>query len=154
MPRFAILRDELVIAMVEGIRPPTLAADMVALKVPGTSPVDVGWGHGPDGFYRIGPAPEPVPEVWAWYIDIGPFFDRFGDSAMPLLMSTNATVQALVMNIQARKWIDLQRLDVGQSIDALIALGVPGVTNELKTAVLTTPVADAENFALRKVYFS
>lgn len=154
MARFAILRDQLVIAMVEGIRPPAFAVDMVALKVPQSSPVDVGWGHGPDGFYRIGPAPEPEPLATQWLIDIGPFFDRFGAAKMALLTSANATVQALVKDLQVRKWIDLQRADVAAGIDALIALGVPGVNSDLKTTVLTTPVADAENFALRKVYFS
>ena len=89
-----------------------------------------------------------------WLIDIGPFFDRFQSAKMPLLMSTNTTVQALVKDLQVRKWIDLQRADVGQGIDALIALGVPGMTAELKTAILTTPVTSEENFALRKVYFS
>ena len=36
---------------------------------------------------------------------------------------------------------------------ALIALGVPGVTAALKTAVLTTPVTADENLALRKLFF-
>ena len=89
-----------------------------------------------------------------WLIDVGPFFDRFAAAKMPLLMSSNATVQALVKDLQVRKWIDLQRPDVAQGIDALIALGVPGMTAELKTAILTAPVTADENFALRKVYFS
>ena len=100
------------------------------------------------------PEPEPVPDPAEWLIDVGPFFDRFAAAKMPLLMSSNATVQALVKDLQVRKWIDLQRADVGQGIDALIALGVPGMTAELKTAILTTPVTADENFALRKVYFS
>ena len=89
-----------------------------------------------------------------WLIDIGPFFDRFGAAKMPLLMSTNTTVQALVKDLQVRKWIDLKRADVASGIDALIALGVPGMTAELKASILTTPVSAEENFALRKVYFS
>lgn len=31
---------------------------------------------------------------------------------------------------------------------------VPAVTPALRTAILTTPVAEHENLALRKVYFS
>ena len=100
------------------------------------------------------PEPEPVPDPAVWLIDVGPFFDRFGAAKMALLMSANSTVQALVKDLQVRKWIDLQRADVGAGIDALIALGVPGMTAELKTAILTTPVTAEENFALRKVYFS
>lgn len=95
-----------------------------------------------------------APKPTDWLIDVGPFFDRFSSAKMPLLMSTNATVQALVKDLQVRKWIDLQRADVGAGIDALIALGVPGMTAELKTAILTTPVTAEENFALRRVYFS
>ena len=97
---------------------------------------------------------EPLPEITQWFIDVGPFFDRFGAAKMALLVSANATVQALVKDLQVRKWIDLKRADVSQGIDALIALGVPGVTLALKTAILTTPVTAEENFALRRVYFS
>jgi len=88
-----------------------------------------------------------------WLIDVGPFFDRFATAKMPLLMSTNATVQALVKDLQVRKWIDLQRADVAAGIDALIALGVTNMTAALKTAILTAPVTAEENFALRKTYF-
>lgn len=95
-----------------------------------------------------------APKPTDWLIDVGPFFDRFGAAKMPLLMSSNATVQALVKDLQVRKWIDLQRADVASGIDALIALGVPGMTSELKTAILTTPPTAEENFALRRVYFS
>lgn len=102
----------------------------------------------------IDPPPVPTPEVYAWYIDVGPFFDRFGGAKMTILTSANVTVSALVRDLQVRKWIDLKRADVAQGIDALIALGVPGVTAELKTFVLTTPVTAEENFALRRVYFS
>ena len=108
-----------------------------------------------DGATFATPAPRATsPSPTDWLIDVGPFFDRFGAAKMPLLMSTNSTVQALVKDLQVRKWIDLQRADVGQGIDALIALGVPGVTAELKASILTTPVTAEENFALRKVYFS
>lgn len=99
-------------------------------------------------------AEDAAPGPTDWLIDIGPFFDRFGPAKMPLLMSSNATVQALVKDLQVRKWIDLQRADVGAGIDALIALGVPGVDADQKAAVLTTPVTAEENFALRRVYFS
>jgi hypothetical protein len=95
-----------------------------------------------------------APKPTDWLIDVGPFFDRFGEAKMPLLMSTHATVQALVKDLQVRKWIDLQRPDVGAGIDALIAIGVPGMTAGLKTSILTTPVTPEENFALRRVYFS
>lgn len=102
----------------------------------------------------IDPPAEPAPAVYDWYIDVGPFFDRFDTAKMSILTSSNATVGALVRDLQVRKWIDLKRADVAAGIDALISLAVPGVTPALKTAVLTTPVTAEENFALRRVYFS
>lgn len=89
-----------------------------------------------------------------WLIDVGPFFDRFGAAKMAVLTSANAVVRALITDITVRKWIDLQRADVAQGIDAIIAAGVAGVDESLKTAILTTPVTDEENLALRRVYFS
>ena len=110
--------------------------------------------HYPDDFTEVIETPLVVVDPCEWLIDIGPFFDRFGAAKMNILASANATVQALVRDLQIRKWVDLQRADVTAGIDALIALGVAGVDGALKTAVLTTPVAAAENEALRKVYFS
>lgn len=89
-----------------------------------------------------------------WLIDIGPFFDRFGAAKMAVLTSTSPIVQALITDITVRKWVDLQRADVGQGIDAIIAAGVAGVDATLKTAILTTPVAADENLALRRLFFS
>lgn len=89
-----------------------------------------------------------------WLIDIGPFFDRFGAAKMAVLTSTSPIVQALITDITVRKWVDLQRADVGQGIDAIIAAGVAGVDSTLKTAILTTPVAADENLALRRLFFS
>lgn len=88
-----------------------------------------------------------------WLIDVGTFFDRFGAAKLAVLSCPDATVQAILRDVQARKWIDLQRPDVAQSL-AYIATKVSGITSELMTSVLTTPVTDAENFALRKLYFS
>lgn len=103
------------------------------------------------------PAVMPVnaaPTDWTWYIDVGPFFDRFGAAKYAILASQDATVQALVKDLQVRKWIDLQRADVAQGIDLMIGKAVPGVTAALKTAILSTPVSADENLALRKQFFS
>ena len=86
-------------------------------------------------------------------IDIGPFFDRFGAAKMSILTSQNSTVKAIVQDIQVRKWVDLKRPDVAQGIDALIALGIQGVTGTLKASILNTPVTPEENLALRKMFF-
>ena len=100
------------------------------------------------------PQPEPTPApVWEWYIDVGPFFDRFGSAKLAVLISADAGVQAILKDIQVRKWVDLKLPEIAQSVD-YVASVVPAVTSELKEAILTTPVAEYENLALRKLYFS
>ncbi len=97
-------------------------------------------------------APTPVDPA-EWLIDIGPFMDRFGPAKLAVLASADATVRALVTDILARKWIDLQRADVAAGIDLLIAAGVSGVDAALKASILTTPVTRLEQLALRRLYF-
>lgn len=97
------------------------------------------------------PAP-PVADPTEWFIDLGPFYDRFGAAKMAVLTSTDAGVKAILMDTQIRKWIDLQRADVASSL-AYIASVVPALTPAIQTAILTTPVAYAENAALKKLYF-
>lgn len=99
-------------------------------------------------------ADDAVAPEYEWYIDIGPFFDRFGAAKMSVLTSANVVAKAVVTDVMVRKWIDLQNPTVALGIDALIAQGVPGVTSALKTSILTTPVAPIENSAVRKVYFN
>ena len=98
------------------------------------------------------PAPAPVDHA-AWFIDIGPFMDRFGASKLAVLTSTDATVQAIIKDMMARKWIDLKRADVGTSL-AYIGSVVPSVNGVLYLSILNTPVTAEENLALRKLYFS
>lgn len=98
------------------------------------------------------PAPAPV-NATEWLIDIGPFFDRFGAAKMAVLTSADAGVKAILADTQVRKWIDLQRADVAQSV-TYIGTVVAAVTPALQTAMLTTPVTPEENLALRKLYFS
>jgi hypothetical protein len=92
-------------------------------------------------------------DVCEWFIDIGPFFDRFGAQKIPVLACADVTVQAILRDVQVRKWVDLKRADVAQALD-YISTKVPGVDASLKTAILTTPVSVEENLALRKTYFS
>ena len=97
---------------------------------------------------------EPAPvNPTAWLIDIGTFFDRFGAAKMAVLTSPDAGVKAILADTQVRKWIDLQRPDVAQSV-AYIGTVVAAVTPALQTAIRTTPVTPEENLALRKQFFS
>lgn len=97
--------------------------------------------------------PAPAASPTAWLIDVGPFMDRFGAAKLAVLASSNATVRALVTDLLARKWVDLQRPDLAIGIDLIIAAGVPGVDAALKSAILTAPVQHAEQLALRRLYF-
>lgn len=99
-------------------------------------------------------APEPAPANPAeWLIDIGPFFDRLGAAKIAALTSADAGVKAILSDLQVRKWIDLRRADVATGLQ-YVGSKVPAVTPEMQASILETPVADVENLALRKLYFS
>ena len=96
---------------------------------------------------------EPSANPTEWLIDIGAFFDRFGAAKVAVLTSADAGVKAILADTQVRKWLDLKRADVVQSI-GYIGTVVAAVTPALQTAILTTPVSPEENLALRKQFFS
>ena len=92
------------------------------------------------------------PDPTEWLLDVGPFFDRFGTAKMAVLASQDATVRALVTDLQVRKWVDLKRPDMAQGIDLLISKSL--VPASAKAGILTAPVTPIENLALRKTYFA
>ena len=47
-----------------------------------------------------------VPEEW--FINVGPFFDRFGAYKLPILASADAYVQAVIKDSSVRMYIDLK----------------------------------------------
>ena len=105
------------------------------------------------GDYTLLPdSPLPV-DPTTYFIDVGPFMDRFTSVKLAVLTSTDATVKAIVQDMMARKWIDLQRADVASSL-AYIGSVVAALTPAIQTAILATPVSAEENLALRKLYFS
>ena len=108
--------------------------------------------HHAGDFTEVVDVTVPQADPCEWLIDIGPFFDRFGAAKMAVLTSADAGVKAIVQDTVIRKWIDLQRADVASGL-AYIGSVVAAVTPALQTAVLTTPVTDEENMALRKTYF-
>ena len=111
--------------------------------------------HYTEGNYRQVPdIPVQVPaQPWKWYIDIGPFFDRFGATKMAVLTSSDVGVQAIIKDTQVRKWLDLKLPEIASAV-AYIGTKVPGVTPELQQSILNTPVEEKDNLALRKLYFS
>ena len=131
-----------------------LAAGPMAPNWVETDTAGIGWAYS-NGVFAAPVIPETpvVVDPCEWLIDIGPFFDRFGAAKLAVLTSTDATVKAILQDIQVRKWIDLKRADVASSL-AYVGTKVPAVDATLQTAILTTPVAAADNLALRKLYFS
>lgn len=109
----------------------------------------------PNGNYRevIQETPVQPDAPYKWFIDLGPFFDRFGSVKMQVLTSSDAGVRALITDIQVRKWVDLKLPEVAQSL-AYLGSVIPAVTPALQSSILNTPVGDHENLALRKLYFS
>lgn len=94
-----------------------------------------------------------TPKVYEWYIDIGPFFDRFGQYKMSVLTSTDSVVQALLKDIQVRKWVNLKLPEVAQSLQYIGTI-IPAIDAQLQDYILNTPVSYEENMALRKLYFN
>ena len=110
--------------------------------------------HYPGAWRVVQEAPEPEPvNPTEWLIDIGPFFDRFGSAKMAVLTSGDPGVQAILKDVQIRKWIDLKLPEVAQSV-AYIGTKVAAVTPEVRASIMETPVAEYENLALRRLYFS
>lgn len=103
--------------------------------------------HYAAGAYRLAAQQATAtPDLRAWLVTVGAFFDRFGPAKIAVLSSGNAVVQALVRDASVREFIDLQRADVAQGLDAIIAAPVAGVDATLKAAILTTPTTAAERY--------
>lgn len=71
---------------------------------------------------------------------------------MAVLTSADAGVKAIVQDLNIRKWVDLQRADVASGL-AYVGSKVPSVDAALQADILTAPVTDDENRALRRLYF-
>ena len=147
---YAQFNNANVVVAISSLHSTVDAPNMIAIASPSAAKLgDVYSG----GIFTTPAPPTPPADPCQWLIDIGPFFDRFGATKMAVLTSTDAGVKAILQDIQVRKWIDLQRADVISSL-AYVGSVVPSVTGPLQTSILTTPVAPAENLALRRLYFS
>jgi hypothetical protein len=70
-----------------------------------------------------------------WWLDIGTFFDRFGSKKLAILSSTDVLVQAIIMDVSVRKYVDLKRADVAQ---ALTLIANKGLLTIQEAAIITT----------------
>lgn len=97
--------------------------------------------------------PAAKDEDTSFYIDVGPFWDRFGAAQLCVLKGTDPDMQAFVQSCMIRKWIYTKHPFIGQGIDRAIALGIPGVDAALKAAIQNTAARWSEQHALIKTYF-
>ena len=93
-------------------------------------------------------APEqpPVSDPALWRIDVGSFFDRFGEAKLAILSSENTIVKAMITDASVRKYISLvERKDELAQMLALLQSLVPGISLDA-AAILETEPTDAERW--------
>lgn len=71
--------------------------------------------------------PEEVIVPAEWYMNVGPFYDRFGMYKIPILASSDPTVQAIIKDASVRKYIDIKgrRTELTQAIQLIQSKGYP-----------------------------
>lgn len=106
-----------------------------------------------DFIFQDGPGSFQQPQFdTSKLIDKGAFFDRFGASKMPVLLSQDPTIKAVLADISNRNWIDLSLPEVSTMVQ-YIGTVVPEVTQEIQEVILNQQVGELENLALRKLFF-
>lgn len=114
----------------------------------------IGWAW--DGQQLHAPllAPPAPPDPRLWWIDVGPFYDRFGPDALAIAASDHGACKAVQTLTGVRKYVDLKDPRIGQMIDMLIAMNQPDaqtfapgsgpMTPAKKAAILDTPTTEYE----------
>ena len=91
--------------------------------------------------------PEPTPvDPALWRIDVGSFFDRFGEAKLAILSSENPIVKAMITDASVRKYISLiERKDELAQMLGLLQTLVPGISLDA-AAILETEPTEAERW--------
>jgi hypothetical protein len=146
--RYAIIENEIVINVAEAEA--AFGENWVQSDTAG-----IGWAYS-GGVFTAPPAPPEPPEVqsaYAWYLDVGSYYDRFGTSKLAMLSSADPIIKAAVLDTNPRNYIDLQRPEVAGVLAYAAGIPVPGlgtiaapiITTELMNSILTTmPVASEQ----------
>ena len=81
-----------------------------------------------------------------WRIDVGSFFDRFGDAKLAILSSENPVVKAMITDASVRQYISLieRKDELTQMLGLLLTL-VSGISLDV-AAILETEPTDAERW--------
>lgn len=140
--RWALIAGGRVANVVEQDDQPQIGGQWVACGDAGP-----GWSY--SGGQFVAPAGPALPQ-WSdqnldaryWWIDVGPFFDRFGPKALAVTGSADTQVQGLVTLVMPRQYIDLKRADLPGMLELLVAKGL--ITSGDKGAILTTATTEYE----------
>lgn len=101
----------------------------------------------PGGYVEVPQEPQArAPDPRMLWIDVGPFYDRFGADALAIAASDHGACRAVQTLTGVRKYIDLADQRVASMINMLIATGQPAaqawapgsgpMTAEKKAAIL------------------
>lgn len=125
--------------------------DVVEYDTPLPQPehLTVDWRLEEISFATIAPdvESEPTPvDPALWRIDVGSFFDRFGDAKISILASENPIVKAMITDASVRKYISLiERKDELTQMLGLLQSLVPGISLDV-VAILETEPTEAEHW--------
>lgn len=107
-----------------------------------------------DGVWIATEPPTYVEDPRVWWIDVGPFYDRFGMDAVAISASDNGACKAVQTLTSVRKYVNLKDPKVAAMIDMLIATSQPAavayapgsgpMTLAKKNAILNTPTTEYE----------
>lgn len=96
----------------------------------------------------------PLNDPRMWWVDVGPFYDRFGPDALAIAASDHGACKAVQTLTGVRKYIDLRDPKVSDMIDMLIATGQPAaqpwapgsgpMIAEKKALILEKPTTEYE----------
>ncbi len=110
--------------------------------------------HHPGAVSLPDPAQAPAADERLWWLEVGPFYDRFGADAVAIAASDHGACKAVQVMTSVRKYVDLKDPRIGQMIDMLIAAAQPEaqawapgsgpMTLAKKAAILDTPTTDYE----------
>ena len=92
-------------------------------------------------------------EDTTYYVDVGPFFDRFEAAQLTVLKNRDPDLVAFIESCRTRKWIFTKHPFVAMGVDRCIALGIPGVDAAMKDRIMNKPARWSEQSALIKLYF-
>lgn len=108
------------------------------------APVSVGakWVGGQDFVSPRLSWSDPYLDPRYHWLDVGPFFDRFGAKALAVTGSADPQVQGLVTLLLPRKYVDLKRPDLPALLGMLVAKGI--LTSEEVAAILNPITTDYE----------